>query len=276
VDLAIHAGRVGTRLAQLLTEPSIRQRRSAYRVEMDMIKQYPTLDEERRLQQAGHAYIAGLDEAGRGAWAGPVAAAAVVLPLDDPHLMRGLSGVCDSKLCTPLQRDALYDQICEVAITWAVSLVPAARIDQIGIVPSTRQAMCEAVSQLDPLPHALLIDALDLPELEMPQRALDKGDLQCLTIAAASILAKVTRDRHMQRAGEAYPDYGFAAHKGYGTDQHHRALLERGPLLIHRWSFKPVVEWVTRSNHGRDVTGQVRNTTPPGTQRPRQAGGAAE
>ena len=205
-----------------------------------MPKTFPTLNEETSLLQAGHTTIAGLDEAGRGAWAGPVSAGAVILPLADPTLLDKLRGVTDSKLCTPRQRDIYYDRICQIALAWAVALVPAWRIDQIGIVPSTRLAMAQAIADLDPSPDALLIDALKLPEIERPQRSLNKGDLKSLTIAAASILAKVTRDRAMIALGETYPDYGFARHKGYGTPQHRLALQSLGPLDIHRWTFAPV------------------------------------
>jgi len=205
-----------------------------------MRKSFPTLSEELSLLSAGHSNIAGLDEAGRGAWAGPVAAGAVILPLDDPKLPDKLRGVTDSKLCTPRQRDAYYELICSVALTWAVALVPAWRIDEIGIVPSTRQAMAQCIAGLAPSPDALLIDALKLPEIALPQRALKKGDLKSLTIAAASILAKVTRDRAMIALSEQHPEYGFARHKGYGTSQHRLTLQTLGPLEIHRWSFAPV------------------------------------
>lgn len=202
---------------------------------------WPTLDCELELASAGHTYIAGLDEAGRGAWAGPVGAAAVVLPLHR-GLGQELDGVRDSKLCTPRQRSELYDRITRVAIAWAVSLVPARRIDQIGIVPATRQAMHEAIAQLTPAPDALLIDALDLPEVALPQRAIKRGDQLCLSIASASILAKVTRDRAMCELANELPAYGFAAHKGYGTRQHRQALCALGPTHIHRWYFAPVAD----------------------------------
>jgi ribonuclease HII len=205
-----------------------------------MPKTYPTLDEEHRLMRAGHITIAGLDEAGRGAWAGPVAAAAVILPLDDPTLSNRLRGVCDSKLCTARQRETFYEQIGKVALSWAAVLVSASRIDETGIVPCTRQAMREAIAHLDPPPDALLIDALKLPTIPLPARSLIKGDLKSLTIACASILAKVTRDREMVTLGELYPGYGFAQHKGYGTPQHRQALHTLGPVGIHRWSFAPV------------------------------------
>jgi ribonuclease HII len=210
---------------------------------------YPTLEEERLLLRAGYKTIAGLDEAGRGAWAGPVAAAAVILPLDDPDLTTKLRGVRDSKLCTPRQRDVLYERIIEVAVAWATALVPAARIDEIGIVPATRQAMQTAIAALVKLSHppdALLIDALSLPDLALAQRSLSKGDLKSLTIAAASILAKVTRDRKMIVLDELYPDYGFARNKGYGTPQHQKALVTAGPLGLHRWTFAPVAAAAVR------------------------------
>ncbi len=205
-----------------------------------MRKQYPTLDYERQLLCDGHRYIAGIDEAGRGAWAGPVVAAAVTLPLDDPDLAQKLRGVCDSKLCTPRQRDILSARIREIALAWAAIAIPASTIDQVGIVPSTRLAMCECVRQLDPRPDALLIDALSLPSLHLTQQALIKGDLKSLVIAAASILAKTSRDRDMIVLDSAFPGYGFARHKGYGTRQHQQALHALGPTEVHRWSFAPV------------------------------------
>lgn len=212
-----------------------------------MPKQYPTLDEEKVLYGIGHTRIAGLDEAGRGAWAGPVSAAAVILPLDqfdrvqgDRSLRERLAGVCDSKLCTPRQREALYDPICATALAWGVSLVPAVRIDEIGIVAATRQAMDEALAQLDPQPSALLIDYLRLPAIHLPQRAIKKGDLKSLSIAAASIIAKVTRDHELIKLDAVYPGYGFAQHKGYGTPAHRAALERLGPSPIHRRSFAPI------------------------------------
>ena len=211
-----------------------------------MIVAHPTLCEEQRFIDHGYRSLAGIDEAGRGAWAGPVAAAAVVLPTDEPALLHRLRGVRDSKLCTPHQRDELYDLLRDAALRWAVSLVPALRIDQVGIVSATREAMQGAVAQLDPSPDALLIDALPLPSLPIPQRVLIKGDVRCLSIAAASILAKVTRDRAMLLMDEEYPGYGFCAHKGYGTPEHRAALDWLGPTDAHRWYFTPVAEVVRR------------------------------
>jgi ribonuclease HII len=202
----------------------------------------PTLREERCLIRAGFRLVAGIDESGRGAWAGPVSAAAVVLPTHDPHLLDRLRGVRDSKLCTAIQREALYELVRQVALTWAVSLVPASRIDEIGIVSATREAMRMAIAQLDPSPDVLLIDALLLPSLATPQKAVVKGDVKCLSVAAASIIAKVTRDRAMVALDNQHPAYGFPSHKGYGTPQHRAALEQYGPTVVHRWCYRPVAE----------------------------------
>jgi len=202
--------------------------------------QWPDLQEERVLQAQGYPRIAGIDEAGRGAWAGPVVAAAVLLPLDRPDLAQALTGVRDSKQCTPRQRDELFDRIQEVALAVGVGSVLAGRIDQVGILPATREAMARAVGRLDVAPEALLIDALRLPGLPLPQRALIKGDARSLSIAAASIVAKVTRDRMMVSLDARYGGYGLARHKGYGTRQHQQALALLGPSPIHRLSYAPL------------------------------------
>lgn len=202
--------------------------------------QQPDLREERALLARGFVRIAGLDEAGRGAWAGPVVAAAVVLPLERPDLARTLSGVRDSKQCTPRQRAELFDRIQEVALAVGVGSVPPRRIDEIGIVPATRQAMAQAVSRLAIVPDALLIDFLRLPHLPLPQYSLTKGDARSLSIAAASIVAKVTRDRMMVSLNAQYGGYGLARHKGYGTRQHQQALALLGPSAIHRLSYAPL------------------------------------
>jgi ribonuclease HII len=204
------------------------------------MSQWPDLLEERALQAQGLAHIAGLDEAGRGAWAGPVVAAAVVLPLDRPDLTQALSGVRDSKQCTPRQRDELFDRIREVSLAVGVGSVPAVGVDEIGILPATRQAMAQAVDRLDVTPDALLIDFLQLPDLPFPQYPLTKGDARSLSVAAASIVAKVTRDRMMVSLDARYGGYGFAQHKGYGTRQHRQALALLGPSPVHRLSFAPL------------------------------------
>lgn len=205
-----------------------------------MTRRQPDLQEERALQAQGFVRVAGVDEAGRGAWAGPVVAAAVVLPLERPDLIRALDGVRDSKQCTPRQRDELFDRIRKVALAVGVGSAPAGRIDEIGIVPATRQAMIQAVSRLEIAPDALLIDALRLSELSLPQRPLIKGDVRSLSIAAASIVAKVTRDRTMVSLDAQHSGYGLARHKGYGTRQHQQALASLGPSSIHRLSYAPL------------------------------------
>jgi ribonuclease HII len=200
----------------------------------------PTLDYERRLWQAGYRTVAGLDEAGRGAWAGPVVAAAVVLPPDREDLARNLAQVCDSKRLAPARRGALLALIQEQAVTLGVGAVPASEIDELGIVPATRQAMHRALQALSPAADYLLIDYVALPGLALCQQSMPKGDVHVLSIAAASIVAKVSRDRMMVHLDGRFPGYGFARHKGYGTAQHRAALAELGPSEIHRMSFAPL------------------------------------
>ncbi|RRR65380.1 MAG: ribonuclease HII [Candidatus Viridilinea halotolerans] len=201
----------------------------------------PSTEYETILRAAGHQTIAGFDEAGRGCWAGPVVAAAVILPaaiLDEP---RALAGVNDSKQLTAAAREVGYNQVLAHASAVGVGSVPAYLIDGFGIVPATRLAMQIALLALQQWPAALLIDALSLPMLSLPQVALIKGDSRSLTIAAASLVAKVTRDRLMQTADCAYPMYGFAAHKGYGTAKHQQALAQYGPCPLHRRTFAPIM-----------------------------------
>lgn len=198
-----------------------------------------SLDEEHSLWAQGYRRVAGLDEAGRGAWAGPVVAAAVMLPAD-PGVAERLAGVTDSKLLTPRQREAFWLLVRAQATSIGIGVVPAARIDAIGILPATKQAMMEAVAALEPGPDYLLIDHLRLSRLPTPQRSLTRGDSRVLSIAAASIIAKVTRDRRMMELATIYPQYGFDRHKGYGTDAHRLALHHHGPCPEHRSSFRPV------------------------------------
>jgi ribonuclease HII len=186
--------------------------------------------------------VAGLDEAGRGAWAGPVVAAAIVLPPQDPDLCRHLAGVRDSKLLSPTRREALLEAILQCALAWGVGVVPPAEIDRQGIVPATRTAMAKALERLSLPADYLLIDYLPLPEVPLPQHSLPKGDVRVLSIAAASIVAKVSRDRLMIQLERQLPGYGFARHKGYGTAQHQAALRALGPSQIHRLSFAPLRE----------------------------------
>lgn len=203
----------------------------------------PTVDAERSLQTEGRRAIAGIDEAGRGCWAGPVVAAAVVLGdpvLADPCL---LAGVNDSKQLGAAQRKVLAQTIRAYAAAVAVGIVPAFLIDSFGIVAATRLAMELAVLHLPRLPDALLIDALTLPTCPLPQQAIIRGDSASLSIAAASIIAKTTRDRLMDAWDDHFPMFGFGQHKGYGTAAHARALRQHGPTALHRRSFRPL--WST-------------------------------
>jgi ribonuclease HII len=194
------------------------------------------------LYKQGYRLVAGLDEAGRGSWAGPVAAGAVVLPLGHDGLEHALDGVRDSKQLNPSERERLYNVIQAEALAVGVGMVPPDRIDELGIVPATREAMALAITQLnhEHPPDFLLIDFLSLPQLDHPQKSIVHGDALSLSIAAASILAKVSRDRFMVELDGQYPGYGFASHKGYGTPQHRVALDRLGPSPIHRFSYVPV------------------------------------
>lgn len=200
----------------------------------------PDLTEEVTLLACGYRRIAGVDEAGRGAWAGPVYAAAVVLPLERPDLARLLADVRDSKQLSPPQREAAYARIREIALAVGVGWAEVAEIDAMGTLPATRLAMARAIGQMAVAVDALLLDYLRLPDIPLPQRALPKADARCLSVAAASIIAKVERDRRMVEMDREYPGYGFACHKGYGTSQHRQALQRLGPSPIHRRTWRPV------------------------------------
>ena len=203
---------------------------------------WPTLDHERQLIHAGHTLIAGIDEAGRGAWAGPVVAAAVIL---DPARASSLAGVNDSKQLSPRQRDKLYQVIIGHCVAYGIGWGSVEEIDSIGILPATRLAMQRAVEALSPQPDALIIDAVRLPQVNKPQVVFNFADLISLSVAAASILAKVTRDRLLIELSAQYPAYQFARHKGYGTLIHRAALQSVGPCAIHRHSFKPISALLT-------------------------------
>jgi ribonuclease HII len=205
-----------------------------------LIPAAPDLQFEAALWAAGAQRVAGVDEAGRGALAGPVAAAAVSLPaaLDNqPDLQAALSGVRDSKEMTPDQRETWAECIRRVAVAWGVGFASAAEIDLIGIVPATRLAIARALQALTAPPDHLLVDFLALPEIPIAQTSLVKGDARSLSIAAASVLAKTARDAHMRLLDREYPAYGFAFHKGYATVFHRTMLAEHGPTPIHRRSF---------------------------------------
>jgi ribonuclease HII len=203
---------------------------------------FPTIEIETAVSYQNHIqFIAGLDEAGRGAVAGPVTAAAVILPLNNPEKLAFLEGVNDSKQLTAQKRNTLYERITENALTFGIGLTPAAIIDKIGIIPATKLAMKTAVSQLNPSPDYLLVDGrLRLTAIPIQQQAVVRGDSKSLSIAAASILAKVTRDRLMVELDGKYFAYGFAQHKGYGTEMHRAAIEKYGPCPEHRHSFAPI------------------------------------
>ena len=183
----------------------------------------------------GSRYVAGVDEAGRGPLAGPVVVAAAILPFG-----LFLAGLNDSKQVSPKKREQLYDEIMENAVAVRVSIVDAATIDRVNIYQATMNGMYDAVLHLDPKPDKVLIDAVELSRLPMPSLSIIKGDAKSASIAAASIIAKVTRDRMMMKYDVEYPQYGFSQHKGYGTAQHIAALNQYGPCPIHRRSFEPV------------------------------------
>ena len=204
-------------------------------------KEAALLAERKRLEQmrcferkyaGAYTCICGIDEAGRGPLAGPVVAGACILPVDCEILY-----LDDSKKLNAKKREALYDEITEKAMAWGVGVVSHQRIDEINILQATYEAMRQAVSELSVTPDLLLVDAVNIPKMKMKQVGIIKGDAQSVSIAAASILAKVTRDRMMVEFAREYPQYGFEQNKGYGSGKHIEALKEFGPCPIHRRSF---------------------------------------
>ena len=208
----------------------------------------PDLDFELALWEAGCTRVAGIDEAGRGALAGPVAAAAVILPAD-PAVRQVLSGVRDSKQMTPRQRSYWAQVIRQTAVTYAVGYADCQEIDTLGIVPATRLAVLRALQALTLAPQHLLLDWLLLPECDLPQTSLAKGDQRVLSIAAASVLAKTGRDCLLQELDAAYPGYGLKDHKGYGTAHHLASLQHLGPSPLHRLTFSPMHALEPGGNH---------------------------
>jgi len=180
----------------------------------------------------GYCNIAGIDEAGRGPLAGPVVAACVMLP--ENCLIEGIN---DSKKLSPAKREKLYDIILDRAVSYGIGIVDEKRIDEINILNATKLAMKTAVEQMSVKPDILLIDAVKLDDLDIPQKSIIKGDELSISIAAASIIAKVTRDRMISEADSQYPEYGFKKHKGYGTAEHINAIKKYGICPIHRISF---------------------------------------
>ncbi|MDD2309055.1 MAG: ribonuclease HII [Desulfuromonadaceae bacterium] len=198
-----------------------------------------TLKFEKAAYISGYRYVAGIDEAGRGPLAGPVMAAAVIMP---PGL--SIIGVDDSKKLTPVKREKLFDIIMAQALSVGVGIITPAEIDRINILQATRRAMLAAVQQLSPQPDYLLIDGISTIDSTVPQKTIKKGDSLSLCIAAASIIAKVTRDRLMIEMDAKYPGYGFSGHKGYGSAVHMEAIRVLGPSPIHRLTFGGVKEYV--------------------------------
>lgn len=206
------------------------------------MKTDPTLEYEEALWKQGFFHVAGVDEAGRGCWAGPVTAGAVILPADS-GMLSVLNGARDSKMMTPAERERMFAVITAHALTWSVGEADNEEIDRVGILNATKNAMKRAIAALDPKPVRLLIDYVRLHDVTIPQQGIKHGDAVSLSIACASILAKVTRDRWMcGTAARLYPEYGFDRHKGYGTKQHQTALAQYGPCPLHRMSFKPLAD----------------------------------
>ena len=204
-----------------------------------------SLTHERQYLRAGCRCIVGIDEAGRGPLAGPVAAAAVALPLQRKDLSYLLRGVRDSKDMSPAQRESLDGTIKALATVWGIGCSSAQEIDRLGIVPATKTAMQRALehalAKTDLQPDCLFLDYMLWPERrDIPQVSIVAGDKHSLSIACASVIAKVWRDARMRELDAEYPQYGFARHKGYGTDAHRRALRRYGPCAVHRRSFEPV------------------------------------
>ncbi|HAV76384.1 MAG TPA: ribonuclease HII [Anaerolineae bacterium] len=199
----------------------------------------PGISFETDLWDEGFLHIAGLDEAGRGALAGPVSVGAVILPNDKTLLSSTLKGARDSKQLSPPQRESLAKPIMEVAIAWAVGFATPEEIDMQGIVRATRLAAIRALHQFAITPQYLLTDfRLELPQIDIPQNCIIKGDAHCLSIACASILAKTERDALMRELDSKYPGYGLGKHKGYGTQAHRSALKRLGSSDIHRKTFR--------------------------------------
>ncbi|HET9494785.1 MAG TPA: ribonuclease HII [Chloroflexia bacterium] len=238
----------------------------------------PSWENEIELCAAGNRLIAGVDEAGRGAWAGPLVAAAVILPPPGElgglyhavEVAEALAALRDSKMLSPSKREELMGLVRSVAVSVGVGVVSSALLDVIGVGPGNRLAMTRAVRDLGVRPDYLLLDAFKLPTMPLPQRPIIKGDAKCISIAAASVVAKVTRDRIMQELDAEHPAYRFARHKGYGTRTHAEALLREGVSPVHRRCFAPVraallgLPWPPRgvesADEGEDEDGEERES----------------
>jgi ribonuclease HII len=220
----------------------------------------PTLDRELALRRQGYHAIAGIDEVGRGSWAGPVVACATILPLDSPTLLEELAGIRDSKRLTASRRAEYYDRICRTGAASGVGVASAAQVDSLGIVPATKLAMSRALDRLPLPPDYLLVDGFPLAYHGLPHEGIAGGDDRCISIAAASIVAKVVRDGMMVGLSEVYPGYDFDQHKGYGTSRHRRALHHKGPCPIHRFSYAPLRLVATDKQEQRSGSGPERTT----------------
>ncbi|MDW7755058.1 MAG: ribonuclease HII [Brevefilum sp.] len=214
-----------------------------HKFDLSSLPDHPDLSFENKLWGEGLRFVAGVDEAGRGTLAGPVAAGAVVLPCDLPDLANLLEGVNDSKVMTPAEREAKAEIIRAVAFRWGVGFATSAEIDRIGILPATCLAVSRAILELKLELEHVLVDYLRLPDLDVPQTPLVKGDARCLSIAAASILAKTARDAVLVEMDGTYPGYHFASNKGYGTLAHRQAIANLGPCDQHRKTFSPVKDY---------------------------------
>lgn len=201
-------------------------------------KYNPTYNEEASLLAQGYSLVAGLDEVGRGPLAGPVVAGVAILAPNPRG--KWLRLIRDSKQLSALQREVALEHLRKHALALEVGVCSSTEVDRLGIAPATRLAMSRALEALHMSPQFLLLDAFPLPEVALPQKAIVRGDSLCYSIAAASIVAKVTRDRMMTQADQAYPGYGFARDKGYGTRAHIDSLKSLGPCEIHRYSFAPI------------------------------------
>ena len=215
------------------------------RVKFDpaLLPERPDLSFEIELWKKGATLVAGIDEAGRGALAGPVAVGAVVLPGEQVDLMSRLGGIRDSKIMTPAEREHWAAEIKKVALAWGVGFASNTEIDHMGIVPATLLASQRALGALNVTPAHLLVDYLLLTGQAIPQTSLVRGDARSLSIASASILAKTERDAVLIEMDKIHPGYGFARNKGYATHAHRLAVRELGPCPVHRRSFEPVCEY---------------------------------
>ena len=220
------------------------------------MSQPPNVDHENELKSQGYELIAGIDEVGRGALAGPVVASAVILP--HPANLPWFGLVRDSKELDSRKRETFFDLINKEAVAVGIGIVPPQVIDSVNILRATRLAMMQAVQKLSKQPTFLLIDRVTLSQCPIPQKGITGGDKLCLSIACASIIAKVTRDNIMEKFDQTYPGYGFAQHKGYGTKGHISCLQKLGPSPIHRLYFAPVRNMITRQASAPLASGHSR------------------